>query len=49
MRNRAVRDTYEPGSVFQIVAPSLAFENGFVRAETIFDCFQETMTNRAAR
>jgi cell division protein FtsI/penicillin-binding protein 2 len=48
MRNRAARDTSEPGSLVKIVSLSLAFEDGLVSDDTVFDCSQETVTNRAA-
>ncbi|MDR1457220.1 MAG: penicillin-binding protein 2 [Puniceicoccales bacterium] len=38
MRNRAVADIYEPGSVFKIVPISVALEDGIVTPETRFDC-----------
>ena len=41
MRNRAISDVYEPGSVFKIVASSLALEAGLVNERTMFDCTQK--------
>lgn len=41
MRNIAVSDSYEPGSVFKIVAASAALEEGLVTAETTFNCTTE--------
>jgi cell division protein FtsI/penicillin-binding protein 2 len=38
MRNTAVADMYEPGSVFKIVAASGALEEGLVTPSTTFDC-----------
>jgi cell division protein FtsI/penicillin-binding protein 2 len=38
MRNVAVADQYEPGSVFKIVAASGALNEGLVTPETTFDC-----------
>jgi cell division protein FtsI/penicillin-binding protein 2 len=38
MRNVAVADMYEPGSVFKIVAASGALEQNLVTPETRFDC-----------
>jgi len=38
MRNIAVADMYEPGSVFKIVAASGALEEGLVTPSTTFDC-----------
>jgi cell division protein FtsI/penicillin-binding protein 2 len=49
MRNRAVSDTYEPGSVFKIVSSSLTFEDGLASGDTIFDCSQESVTNRGVK
>jgi cell division protein FtsI/penicillin-binding protein 2 len=46
MRNRAVSDVYEPGSVFKIVSASLALEYGLVDDNTVLDCSQETVINR---
>ncbi len=41
MRNIAVADEYEPGSVFKIVAVSGALNEGLVTTETRFDCTLE--------
>ncbi len=38
MRNVAVSDVYEPGSVFKIVAASGALEEGLVTPQTAFNC-----------
>ena len=38
MRNIAVTDQYEPGSVFKIVAASAALNEGLVTPATSFDC-----------
>jgi cell division protein FtsI/penicillin-binding protein 2 len=38
MRNTAVADMYEPGSVFKIVAASGALNEGLVTSDTHFDC-----------
>jgi cell division protein FtsI (penicillin-binding protein 3) len=38
MRNIAVADVYEPGSVFKIVAASAALEEGLVGPGTTFNC-----------
>ncbi|MES2697879.1 MAG: penicillin-binding protein 2 [Verrucomicrobiota bacterium] len=43
MRNAAVADIYEPGSVFKIVAASAALEEGLVTPERVFDCEIETV------
>ncbi|MGA2017907.1 MAG: penicillin-binding protein 2 [Opitutaceae bacterium] len=41
MRNIAVADEYEPGSVFKIVAVAGALNEGLVTTETEFDCTLE--------
>lgn len=41
MRNVAVADLYEPGSVFKIVAASGALDAGLVTPSTTFDCTLE--------
>ncbi|MDB6127468.1 MAG: Peptidoglycan glycosyltransferase [Verrucomicrobia bacterium] len=41
MRNVAVTDMYEPGSVFKIVAASGALNEGLVTPATRFDCSQD--------
>jgi cell division protein FtsI (penicillin-binding protein 3) len=41
MRNVAVADEYEPGSVFKIVAVSGALNEGLVTTQTEFDCTLE--------
>jgi cell division protein FtsI/penicillin-binding protein 2 len=38
MKNVAVADVYEPGSVFKIVAASGALEEGLARPDDTFDC-----------
>ncbi len=38
MRNIAITDQYEPGSVFKIVAASAALNEGLVTPQTAFDC-----------
>jgi cell division protein FtsI (penicillin-binding protein 3) len=38
LRNVAVTDQYEPGSVFKIVAVSAAIDSGLVTPSTTFDC-----------
>ncbi|MDR3143238.1 MAG: penicillin-binding protein 2 [Puniceicoccales bacterium] len=43
LRNRAVTDTYEPGSVFKIVPISLGLEWQVLRPEQIFDCSRESV------
>jgi cell division protein FtsI/penicillin-binding protein 2 len=49
MRNVAVADIYEPGSVFKIVAASGALEEGLTRPNEVFDCGLDKITyaNRA--
>ena len=37
-RNRAVADTYEPGSTFKVITASAAIEEGVVRPTDIIDC-----------
>ncbi len=37
-RNRAITDTYEPGSTFKLVTAVAAFEEGIVEPETKIDC-----------
>ena len=37
-RNRAISDTYEPGSTFKVVAISGALNEGLVTLDTPFDC-----------
>jgi len=37
-RNRAVTDTFEPGSVFKVITASVALGTGTVRPEDTFDC-----------
>ncbi len=37
-RNKAISDTYEPGSVFKIVTGSAAYEEGKVRESSTFNC-----------
>jgi cell division protein FtsI/penicillin-binding protein 2 len=41
LRNRAITDVYEPGSVFKIVASSIAIDQGLITPETIFDCSKD--------
>jgi cell division protein FtsI/penicillin-binding protein 2 len=38
LRNRAVCDCYEPGSVFKIVAAAAGLEEGIVDTKSVFDC-----------
>jgi cell division protein FtsI (penicillin-binding protein 3) len=46
MRNVAVADEYEPGSVFKIVAASAALQEAIVTPETRFDCSIEHIMYR---
>ncbi len=46
MRNIAVTDQYEPGSVFKIVAASAALNEGLVTPQTTFDCALNTIDYR---
>jgi cell division protein FtsI (penicillin-binding protein 3) len=39
-RNRAVTDTFEPGSTFKIVTAAAALDDGLVRPDEIIDCEQ---------
>ena len=46
MKNLAVSNVYEPGSVFKIVAMSFGIEYGLVDEDTVFDCSKSTAVNR---
>ena len=46
MKNVAVADIYEPGSVFKIVAAAAALEERLVTPQTLFDCTLEKITRR---
>ncbi len=37
-RNRAIMDSYEPGSTFKVVTAAAALGNGIVSPEDVFDC-----------
>lgn len=37
-RNKAINDTYEPGSTFKILTLSAALEEGVINMDTTFDC-----------
>lgn len=37
-RNKAINDTYEPGSTFKILTLSMALEEGVIDTNTSFDC-----------
>ncbi len=38
LRNRAITDTYEPGSVMKPFTAALALEKGKVRFDTVINC-----------
>lgn len=42
LRNRAIADCYEPGSVFKIVAASGGLEEGVIDLDSQFDCSQSS-------
>ncbi|MDR2371853.1 MAG: penicillin-binding protein 2 [Puniceicoccales bacterium] len=42
LRNRAITDTYEPGSVFKIVPFSMALQQRLISLDQCFDCSSET-------
>ena len=44
LRNRAITDTYEPGSVMKPFAVALALDNKKVRADTLINCAPGRMT-----
>ncbi len=44
-RNKAISDSYEPGSVFKIVTASGALESGAVTAQSTFNCIGYTVVN----
>lgn len=37
-RNRAVNDTYEPGSIFKVITSTAALEEGIINDDTTFTC-----------
>lgn len=41
-RNRAITDTFEPGSTFKVFLGAAALESGHVRPDSLFDCEQGT-------
>jgi cell division protein FtsI (penicillin-binding protein 3) len=46
MKNAAVADIYDPGSVFKIVPAAAALEEGLVTPHTVLDCSLEKATHR---
>ncbi|MDR0741000.1 MAG: penicillin-binding protein 2 [Puniceicoccales bacterium] len=44
LRNRAVTDTYEPGSIFKIVPFSIALQRKLISLDQCFDCSFETFS-----
>jgi cell division protein FtsI/penicillin-binding protein 2 len=46
LKNAAVADVYEPGSVFKIVAAAGAIEDRLVTPNHVFDCALERIANR---
>ena len=46
MKNAAVADVYEPGSVFKIVAAAGALEEGLVTPNRVFDCELDKISYR---
>ncbi|MBI4469708.1 MAG: transpeptidase family protein [Acidobacteria bacterium] len=43
-RNRAIRDTYEPGSVFKIITYGAALQENLARPDENIDCFRGAIT-----
>lgn len=48
-RNKAVSDTYIPGSVFKIVTTSMAFEENLINEQTPFNCSGSLVPFKGAR
>ncbi|MBQ4117340.1 MAG: stage V sporulation protein D, partial [Clostridia bacterium] len=44
-RNKAISDTYEPGSVFKVITSAMALEDGTVSLSNSFDCAGRTVVN----
>jgi cell division protein FtsI/penicillin-binding protein 2 len=49
MKNVAVADVYEPGSVFKIVAAAAALEEKLVTPNRVFDCEMDTVIHRGVK
>jgi cell division protein FtsI/penicillin-binding protein 2 len=49
MKNLAVCNIYEPGSVFKIIAMSFGLEYGLVNEDSIFDCTLTSVMNRGRK
>ncbi|MDR1890967.1 MAG: penicillin-binding protein 2 [Puniceicoccales bacterium] len=49
MKNLAVCNIYEPGSVFKIIAMSFGLEYGLVDENSVFDCTLESVMNRGKK
>ncbi|MBQ9459256.1 MAG: PASTA domain-containing protein, partial [Oscillospiraceae bacterium] len=45
-RNKAINDTYEPGSTFKILTLSMALEEGVVNLNSGFDCSGNTVVEK---
>jgi cell division protein FtsI (penicillin-binding protein 3) len=43
-RNRAIQDTYEPGSTFKVVTASAAIEEGLIKTTDLIDCNPGSIT-----
>ena len=48
-RNKAVSDTYIPGSVFKIITSSMAFEENLINEQTPFNCTGSLIPFKGAR